>query len=123
MKNVLTSSQITLETRMRILRCQVWSTLLYGSETFTINGTTAKNIEAFEMWTIRSLLTISWKKKVTNETVLRKAKVGREMLKILKVKNMRYFGHIIRQEGMQKKLLEGKVNGKRPIEEDQEHAE
>ena len=55
--------------------------------------------------------------------MLRKAKVGREMLKILKVKNMRYFGHIIRQEGMQKKLLEGKVNGKRPIEEDQEHAE
>ena len=95
MKNVLTSSQITLETRMRILRCQVWSILLYGS-----HG-----------------------KKATNETVLRKAKVGREMLKILKVKNMRYFGHIVRQEGMQKKLLEGKVNGKRPIEEDQEHAE
>ena len=82
---------------MRILRCYVWSTLLYGSETFTINGTSAKNIEAFEMWTIRRMLRISWKKKVSNETVLRKAKVGREMLEILKVKKMRYFGHIIMQ--------------------------
>ena len=60
------------------------------------------------------MLRISWKKKVTNEIVLRNAKVGREVLKILKVKKMRYFGHIIRQEGIQKKLVEGKVNGKRP---------
>ena len=69
MKKVLTSSQITLATRMKILSCYVWSTLLYGSENFNINGTTAKNIEEFEMWTIRIMLRISWIKKVTNEIV------------------------------------------------------
>lgn len=87
--------------------------MLYGSETFTIKAKNVRKIEAFEMWTIRRMLRISWKQKVTNAEVLHRAKVSRELLRTMKARKTRYFGHLIRQDGLQKRLLEGKVNGKR----------
>ena len=75
---------------------------------------TVGNIEAFEMWTLRRMLKISWKKKVTNKEVLRRARVKREMLYAINMRKTRYFGHIIRQNGVQGHLLEGKVNGTTP---------
>ena len=53
MKSVLSSRNISLNTRMRLTKCYVWSTLLYGAETWTITKTLTKRIDAFEMWTYR----------------------------------------------------------------------
>ena len=49
MKSVLSSRNISLNTRMRLTKCYVWSTLLYGAETWTITKTLTKRIDAFEM--------------------------------------------------------------------------
>ena len=61
MKSVLSSRNISLNTRMRLTKCYVWSTLLYGAETWTITKTLIKRIDAFEIWTYRQMLRISWK--------------------------------------------------------------
>ena len=53
MKSVLSSRNSSLNTRMRLTKCYVWSTLLYGAETWTITKTLTKRIDAFEMWTYR----------------------------------------------------------------------
>ena len=50
MKSTLTNNHINLETRKRILKCYVWSTLFYGVETWTVTTTLEKRLEAFEMW-------------------------------------------------------------------------
>ena len=53
MKNVLSSRNISINTRMRLTKCYVWSTLLYGAETWTITKTLTKRIYAFAIWTYR----------------------------------------------------------------------
>ena len=53
MKSVLSSRNISLNTKIRLTKCYVWSTLLYGAETQTITKTLTKRIDAFEVWTYR----------------------------------------------------------------------
>ena len=53
MKSVLLSRNTSLNTRMRLTKCYVWSTLLYGAETWTITKTLNKRIDTFEMWTYK----------------------------------------------------------------------
>ena len=53
MKSVLSSRNIRINTRMRLTKCYVWSTLLYGAKTWTITKTLTKRIDAFEMQTYR----------------------------------------------------------------------
>lgn len=115
MTKVLTSRKITLDTRKRILQCYVWSTLQYGVETWTINESMAKRISAFELWTYRRMLRISWTEKVTNEEVLKRANIKKRLFNLIQTKKLKYFGHIIRQSGdtLHRTVLDGKVNGKR----------
>lgn len=115
MNKVLTTSYLKLTTRFRILKCYVWSALLYGAETFTLNSITERKIEAFEMWTLRRMLKISWKDMISNEKVLEKAKVKRELLEIIKYRKLSYFGHVIRHDTLQRNILEGKINGSKAI--------
>ena len=50
---VLTSREVSLDAGIRLSRCYIWSTLLYGCETWTLSKTLEKRIEAFEIWTFR----------------------------------------------------------------------
>ena len=114
MANVLTSKKIPLVTRKRILKCYVWSTLQYGAETWTISVTMSKRLAAFEMWTYRLMLRISWKDMIRNETVLERVNAKERLLKIIQCKKLKYFGHMIRQKDtLQRTILDGKINGKR----------
>ena len=114
MSKVLTSRNIPLTTRERILKCYIWSTLQYGAETWTITDTMAKRLQAFEMWTYRRMLRISWTEKISNEAVLKRLNVKDRLIKIIQCKKLKYFGHIIRHEDtLQRTALDGKVNGKR----------
>jgi len=67
---VLTSREVSLDTRIRLLKCYIWSTLLYECETWTLSKTLEKRIEAFEIWTFRRILKISWANHKTNDEVL-----------------------------------------------------
>ena len=73
-----------------------------------------RKIEAFEMWTYRRILRISWKEKTTNIEVLKNMNLNStELLRSIKKKKLSYFGHTKRHESLQKLILEGKVNGSR----------
>ena len=113
MSKVLTSRKINIQTRKRLLQCYVWSTLLYGSETWTLHKPTIKRLEAFEMWSYRRMMRISWTKHKTNEEVLRMANVKRSLITIITKRKCQYFGHLIRRNGIQRTLLEAKIEGKR----------
>ena len=88
MTTVLSSRNISINTRMRLTKCYVWSTLLYGAETWTITKTLTKRINAFEMWTYRRMLRISWEEHKSNEEVLNMMKIRLKLMKIIKRGNM-----------------------------------
>ena len=113
LEKVLKSRDIKLQPRIRVLKCYVWSTLLYGSETWTVTSDLMKQLEATEMWFLRRMLRISYKDKVTNEEVLRRAKVDRTLMKDIVKRQMEFFGHVIRKEELENLVVTGFIEGKR----------
>ena len=113
MKGVLSSRNISINTRMKLTKCYVWSTLLYGAETWTITKTLTKRIDAFEMWTYRWMLRISWKEHKSNEGVLNMMKTSLKLMNIINKRKCEYFGHSIRPNSIQRLLLEARIDRKR----------
>ena len=112
--SILTSRQISFATRIRFAQCYIWSTLLYGCETWTLTKPLERHIAAFELWLYRRMARIPWTDKITNREVLIRVGKGKtELLRRLKRQRMTYYGHIRRHDSMQKTILEGRVDGKR----------
>ena len=113
MRNVMTNLKLSVSVRLRFVKCYVWSTLLYGVEAWTISKRSQQHLEAFEMWTLRRMLRISWTRRVTNEEVLRLADTKRSLFDTVRQRKLSFFGHLMRHDSMQRDLLEGMVEGKR----------
>ena len=86
MSKIVTSRNISIELRSRIVKCYIWSTLLCEAETWTLTKVTSDKLEAFEMWLYRRMLRISWKEHKTNGEVLHKMKTKRSLLNSIQKK-------------------------------------
>ena len=118
MIKILCGHELTMCLRMRILRCYVFSVLMYGVESWTLSEAALKKLEAFEMWCYRRMLRISWTDKVRNETVLQRMKKEKEVLRTIKVRKLAYFAHVMRHPekyNMLHLIIQGKIVGKRSI--------
>ncbi|ENN78857.1 hypothetical protein YQE_04688, partial [Dendroctonus ponderosae] len=96
-KNFLLTRSLPLALRLRVVKCYIWSILLYGAETWSLKARTLNRIEAFEMWTLRRLLRVPWTAHATNKEILRTAGCEREILNIVKERKVFYLGHILRE--------------------------
>ena len=103
---------ISMKTRKRIIKAYVWSTLLYGCETWTITTRNMTKLQSFEMWAYRKMMKISWRKKKTNEEVLTLADEQRYIIPTIKKLKITYFGHMIRRNNIHRLILEGPLEGK-----------
>ena len=112
-RNLVTNSKICIEIRKRFIKCYVWSVLLFGCETWTMGKEDEKRIQAMEMWLYRRMLKISWTEKKTNEEVLEMANSDREILGSIRGRQLRFVGHILRREGLEKSVIEGKMKGRK----------
>lgn len=117
MRKILCSNDLSLQLKVRMLRCYVFSVLLYGMEAWTLKKDISNRIEAFEMWTYRRILKISWVDRVTNDEVLRKMKKEKEVLNTIKIRKLQYLGHVMRGEKyvLLQIIIQGKIVGKRSI--------
>ncbi|GFR74625.1 endonuclease-reverse transcriptase [Elysia marginata] len=114
MSKLLTNRRISFATRSRLTKCYVWSIFLHGFETWTLNASLERNIEALEMWLYCRMARISWKEKKKNKEVLEEIGLKHtELLKTVKTRQLAYYGHIRRHQNLQKSIMEGKINGKR----------
>ena len=86
--------------------------LLMGA--WSLSKVLEQKIEAFEMYCYRRMGNISWKDKVTNESVLKKIKCKRSLLKDVQKRKLRYYGHIKRRNNILTTAMEGRMKGKRP---------
>ena len=114
MSKTFTSKRLKIKTKLRILKCYIFSIFTYGSEAWTLSKVLEQKIEALEMYCFRWIGNISWKDKVSNENVLKKINTKRSLLKDIQKRKLRYYGHIKRKENLLTTILEGKMEGKRP---------
>ena len=113
MKNIFFSRNITMHLKLKLVKCYIMPIMSYAAETWTMYKTMENKIEAFEMWIFRRLGRISWKDKITNEEVMRRLSVKREILSNMRTAKLKYFGHTMRQESLHKTILVGRIEGKR----------
>lgn len=112
-KKMLTNITMNMGLRLRLLKCFVWSTLLYGCETWTVKKIMEKRLEAVEMWFLRRMLRIPWTARVSNEEVMRRAGVERMLVKTIRKRQLQFLGHILRADGLERTCLLGRVEGTR----------
>ena len=117
LKPILRDSNISLGSKVKLMRSLVISIFLYACESWTLTAELKKRTQAFEMRCYRRLLNISYKDHVTNEEVGRKIQAAfgeyDELLTLVKKRKLRWFGHVSRSSGLAKTILQGTVKGKR----------
>ena len=115
-KRVWTNGKLTEHTKIQVYGACVLSTLLYGSESWTLRAQQERKLNTFHMRCLRRILHITWQDRVTNNSVLERAGIP-SMFTLLKQRRMRWLGHVVRMvDGrIPKDLLYGELTeGKRP---------
>ena len=112
--SILKSRNITLPTKVHVVKAMVFPVVMYGCESWTIKKTEHWRIDAFELWCWRRLLRVSWTTRRSNQSILKE--ISPECLLedlMLKLK-LQYFGHLMqRADSLEKILMLGKIEGKR----------
>jgi hypothetical protein len=93
------------------VKCYVWSTALYGAETWTLRAVDPKYLESFEMWCWRRMEKISWTDHVRNGEVLLRVKEQRNILHEIRKRKANWIGHILRRNYLLQRVTEGKIQG------------
>ncbi len=113
MEKVLKSRSIDIKVRVRTMKCYVWSTLMYGCETWTLSDAMIKLLESAEVWFLRRMLRIAWTDKITNVEVFQRAKVRKELMKDIVRRQMSFLGHTLRKDELENLVVTGYIEGKR----------
>ncbi|KAI5738261.1 hypothetical protein M8J77_004739 [Diaphorina citri] len=112
-RNLLTARKIPVSLRVRFAKCYVWSVLLYGCESWIIRRREEKYLESFEMWLWRRMEGVKWTDKVRNEEVLKRMGEKRTLMGAIRKRKTSWLGHILRRNCLQRRIMEGKIEGKR----------
>ena len=86
------------ELRKRLVKCFVWSVVLYGAETWTLRLNEQKQLEAFEMWVWRRMERVKWTYKIKNVVVLKGVGEGRIMLELIRKRKRKLAGPLNEKE-------------------------
>jgi hypothetical protein len=110
-KRALFSSKKDLELRKKLVKCYIWSTPLYGVETWTLRAVDQKHLERFETWCWRRMEKISWTDHVRNDEVLLRLKEQTNILHETSKRKANWIGHILRRNCLHQQVIEGKLKG------------
>ena len=110
----LLTKRLEKSTKVKIVKTLVWTKLLYGSETWTLKKEDIRKLEALEMWLWRRMEKISWKDRISNEVVLGRVGVERELITTLRSRKKSWIGHVLRGDGLLKEVIEGRMEGSKP---------
>ena len=113
MKNILTNQKLAIKTRCRVLGSYILPILMYGCEAWNISQKLESNIKAAEMWFLRRMLKVSYKDRVTNQHVLERVGTEQTLLKDIRKRQSKFFGHVMRRKGLEHLVTTGMVNGRR----------
>ena len=112
--SILKSRDITLPTKVHLVKAMVFPVVMYGCERWTVKKVERWRIDAFELWCWRRPLRDPWTAMRSNQSILREISPGCSLEGLMLKVKLQYFGHLMqRADSLEKTLMLGKVEGKR----------
>ena len=102
--SIFKSRDITLPTKVRLVKAMVFPVVMYGCESWTGKKAEHRRIDAFEMWCWRRLLRVPWTAR-SNQSILKEINPGISLERMMLKLKLQYFGHLMRSVGSLEKTL------------------
>ena len=112
--NIFKSRNITLPTKVRLLKAMVFPVVMYGCKSLTVKKAECRRIDAFEVWCWRRLLRVPWTARRSNQSILKEINPGISLEGMMLKLKLQYFGHLMRRvNSLEKTLMLGGNGGRR----------
>ena len=112
--SIFKSRDITLPTKVHLVKAMVFPVVMYGCESWAIKKTEHPRIDAFELWCWRRLLRIPWTARRSNQAILKEISPEYSLEGLMLKVKLQYFGHLMqRPDSLEKTLMLGKIKGRR----------
>ena len=112
--SILKSRDITLPTKVHVVKAMVFSVVMYGCESWTVKKAERRRIDAFELWRWRRLLRVPWTARRSNQSIMKEISPGISLEGTMLKLKLQYFGHLMRRvDSLEKTLILGGIGGRR----------
>ena len=112
--SILKSRDITLPTKVRLVKSMVFPVIMYGCESWTVKKAERQRIDAFELWCWRRLLRVPWTARRSNQSILKEISPGCSLAGLMLKLKLQYFGHLMRRvDSLEKTMILGGVGGRK----------
>ena len=112
--SMLRSRDITLSTKVSLVKAMVFPVVMYGCESWTVKKAERRRIDAFELWCWRRLLRVPWTVRRSNQSILKEISPGCSMEGMMLKLKLQYFGYLMpRVDSLEKTLMLGGIGGRR----------
>ena len=103
--SILKSRDITLPTKVHLVKAMVFPVVMYGCESWTIKKAERQRIDAFEVWCWRRLFRVPWTARRSNQSILKEISPEYSLERLLLKPKLQYFGHLMRRTDLLEKIL------------------
>jgi len=112
--SILKSRDITLPTKVRLVKAMVFPVVVYGCESWTIKKAEHRRIDTFELWCWKRFLRVPWTARRSNQSILKEINPEYSLEGLMLKLKLQYFGHLMgRANSLEKTLMLGKIEGRR----------
>ena len=112
--SIFKSTDITLPTKVRLVKAIVFPLVMYGCESWTVKKAEHRRIDAFELWCWRRLLKVPWTERKSNRSILKEIRPEYSLAGLMLKLKLQYFGHLMgRVDSLVKTLMLGGIGGRR----------
>ena len=112
--SILKSRDITLSTKVHLVKAVVFPVVMYGCESWTVKKSERQKIDAFELWCWRRPLRVPWTGRTSNQSILKEISPGCSLEGLMLKLKLQYFGHLMRRvDSLEKTLMLGEIRGRR----------
>ena len=114
LNSILKSRDITLPTKVHLVKAMVFPMVMYGCESRTVKKAERRRIDAFELWCWRRLLRVPWTARRSTQSILKEISPGCSLEGMMLMLKLQYFGHLMRRvDSLEKTLMLGGIGGRR----------
>ena len=114
LNSILKSRDITLSTKVHLVKAMVFPIAMYGYESWTIKKAGHRRTDAFELWCWRRLLRVLWTARRYSQSILKDISLGYSLEGLMLKLKLQYFGHLmLRTDSFEKTVMLGKTEGRR----------
>ena len=112
--SILKSRDLTLPTKLRLVKVMVFPVVMYGCESWTVKKAEHRRIYAFELWCWRRLLRVPWTARKSNQSIVKEISPGCSLEELMLKLKLQYLGHLLRRaNSFEKTLILGNIEGRR----------